>query len=238
MQSAFRNLGIRVDQLKLLILAAWFPLDHRLYYFVDKCLPFGASISCSHFQRVSNCISHIVQVRCLGKPNINYLDDYLFAHLLRSLCNRQIRTLLDICDLISFPISMDKTTRGTTILTFLGLLIDTIKQMVSIRVDKVQRAQELKREILGARKVTVLRLQKLCSFLNFLCKCIVPGTAFTRRLYVMISPVLAQHHHHHINVNHEMEEDLKLWLQFLDNPIIYCRPFFDYSTTFIADKLD
>ena len=203
MKSAFRNLGIKIGQFNLLILAAWSPMDHKLYYFVDKCLPFGASISCSHFQRVSNCIAHIVRVKSQGKPNVNYLDDYLFAHLLKRLCDQQIRLFLRICEQICFPVSLEKTTWGTTILPFLGLLIDTVKQIIAIPVDKVQRAQVLITEILGSKKVTVLKLQKLCGFLNFLCKCIVPGRAFTRRLYSMIAPQLAPHHH--INVSHDMK---------------------------------
>ena len=236
MKSAFRNLGIKVSQFKLLILAAWSPIDHKLYYFVDKCLPFGTSISCSHFQRVSNAISHIVRVKCHGKENVNYLDDYLFCQLLKGMCDQQIRIFLDVCESICFPISMDKTCWGTTILPFLGMLIDTVRQIVAIPVDKVRRAQLLVGEILYSRTVTVHKLQKLCGFLNFLCKCIVPGRAFTRRLYSMIAPQLAPHHH--IGVNHEMKQDLRTWVEFLDNPVIYCRPFFDFSTTLVADKLD
>ena len=55
MTSAFRNLGIKLEQWFLLILKAVSPIDGETYYFVDKCLPFGAAISCSHFQRFSDC---------------------------------------------------------------------------------------------------------------------------------------------------------------------------------------
>ena len=60
MKSAFRNLGIRKQDWKFLIMKAVSPIDGKTYYFVDKCLPFGASISCSHFQRFSNAIRHIL----------------------------------------------------------------------------------------------------------------------------------------------------------------------------------
>ena len=46
MRSAFRNLGMKVDQFCLLIMKARSPLDGKIYFFVDKCLPFGVSISC------------------------------------------------------------------------------------------------------------------------------------------------------------------------------------------------
>ena len=60
MKSAFRNLGIKKNHWKYLVMKAISPLDGKTYYFVDKCLPFGASISCSHFQRFSNAVKHIV----------------------------------------------------------------------------------------------------------------------------------------------------------------------------------
>ena len=59
--SAFRNLGGKVRNFKILLLKAKSPLDGKVYYFVDKCLPFEASISCSYFQRVSDAIAHIVK---------------------------------------------------------------------------------------------------------------------------------------------------------------------------------
>ena len=63
MKSAFRNLGIRKRDWKFLVMKATNPLDGQTYYFVDKCLPFGASISCSHFQRFSDAIKDIVQYK-------------------------------------------------------------------------------------------------------------------------------------------------------------------------------
>ena len=61
MKSAFRNLGMSKKDWKWLILMAKSPIDGKIYYFVDKCLPFGASISCSHFQRFSDAIAHNCQ---------------------------------------------------------------------------------------------------------------------------------------------------------------------------------
>ena len=44
MKSAFCNLGILPSQYYLLVMYAVSPFDGQVYYFVDKCLPFGASI--------------------------------------------------------------------------------------------------------------------------------------------------------------------------------------------------
>ena len=78
MDAAFRNLGIRKDHWHWLIMKAESPIDGKTYFFVDKCLPFRASISCAHFQAVSDAMAHIVKF-FTRKPLVNYLDNYLFT---------------------------------------------------------------------------------------------------------------------------------------------------------------
>ena len=57
LKSAFRHFGIKPGDWPLLVMKARSPIDKVFYYFVDKCMPFGAAISCSHFQRFSKCVS-------------------------------------------------------------------------------------------------------------------------------------------------------------------------------------
>ena len=168
MQSVFRNLGIKPEHWKYLVMKAVSPLDGKTYYFVDKCLPFGASISCLHFHRFSNAVKHIVQYK-ISKKLVNYLDDFLFAALMKLMCNNQVKDFLAVCALINFPVSLEKTFRGTTKLTFLVLLIDTINQCVCIPIDKIERAVAMIQEILDkkSKKITLNQLQKVCGFLNF-----------------------------------------------------------------------
>ena len=183
---AFHNLGIFQGHWRYLIMKARSPLDGKIYYFIDKCLPFGAGISCVHFQHFSNAVAHLVQWRMrlqTGKdqPLINYLDDFLFIALLKSLCNDQMSIFVELCSEIKFPIAEDKTVWGCTCLVFLGLLIDTVKQIILLPREKIQFGQELLNDTLNrkSRKVTVHDLQKIAGFLNFLGKAIVPGRAFT-----------------------------------------------------------
>ena len=228
MSAAFRNLGIKMEHWKYLIMKARNPKDGKMYYFVDKCLPFGAAISCSHFQRFSNAIAHLVTYRT-NKPLVNYLDDFLFVALLAFMCNMQIDAFLEICQLIRFPVSLEKTFRVMTQLVFLGLLIDSELQLVLIPKEKIEKGKELVNKILNnkSRKVTVKDLQKLTGYLNFLGRAIVPGQAFTRRLYAFARGTLKPHHH--VRVNAEMQRDLTMWLQFLCQPTIYSHPFLDFN---------
>ena len=217
------------------------PIDGLWYYFVDKCLPFGSSISCAHFQDFSNSVAHIVRFYT-KRECINYLDDYLFVALMKAICDGQVEVFLDICRIINFPVSLEKTFWGTTRgTTFLGLLIDTVKQLVCIPVEKIDRANELICQVLQKKnkKITVHQLQRLCGYLNFICRAVVPGRAFTRRLYAytatkkgVLKPC------HHIRVNSEMRADLTLWKIFLGDSSAYCRPFIDFNKTQSAVDID
>ena len=123
MSSAFRNVPMAKCQWWLMVMKAKHPITKKWKFFVDKCLPFGSSISCAIFQAISDAIAWIVTHRT-RKSNVNYLDDYLFAAALKRLCDQQMETFLSICKEINFPVAPEKTFWGTTMLTFLGLLLD------------------------------------------------------------------------------------------------------------------
>ena len=234
--AAFRNLGIKPEHWPLLMMKAKSPIDGKWYYFIDKCLPFGASISCAHFQAFSDSVAHVVQYYTKKKVT-NYLDNFLFAVLLKWLCDHQVNIFLWVCREIQFPVNLDKTFWGTMTLTFLGLLIDTIKQLVCVPVDKVNRATDLIRSILMKKKLKVHELQRLCGYLNFLYRAVVPGRAFTRQLYAYTAGKMLKPHHH-VQITGEMRADLSMWMSFLGHPSAYCRPFMDFKLHLDAQDVD
>ena len=222
MSSAFRHVPMRKDQWHLLVMKATHPVSKKTYYFVDKYLPFGSSISCAIFQSVSDAIAHIVQQK-VKKANVNYLDDFLFAAAMKWFCDQQVQRFLDVCKDINFPVALEKTFWGTGVLVFLGLLLDTQRQLVCIPPDKISKALTLIDQFLNNKKATVLQFQRLCGSLNFLCRCIVPGRAFLRRLYLIGNKDLKQHHHVKITKEHKL--DLTTWKFFLTQPDIFYRGF-------------
>ena len=59
--SAFRILPGKPQQHFLFILKATHPITKEVLYFVDKCLPFGSSISCALFQSFSDALTHVME---------------------------------------------------------------------------------------------------------------------------------------------------------------------------------
>ena len=237
MHAAFRNLGVLRKQFCLLVMKAQDPNTGKTQYFFDKAVPFGNARSCALFQAFSDCVAHLVRFRT-GRDLINYLDDYLFAALVSAVCNGQMQVFMDICASINFPISLEKTCWATTQLVFLGMLIDTVKQIVMIPCEKVYKAHNLIDAVLNnpSKKLTLKQLQRICGYLNFIGKCIIPGRAFTRRLYAYTADTKLKPHHH-IRVNGEMRSDLSTWKVFLENPSVFSRPFMDFSKYWYAEEI-
>ena len=139
-------------------------------YFVEKCLPFGASISCSHYQRFSNALRYLLEHRTGndGKAVTNYLDDFLFLAILRQMCNSMIQKFLDLCSELNIAVAFEKTEWADEMLVFLGILLNGKSMTLSIPLEKQQKALKMLEDITGKKRAKVKQLQSLTGFLNFL----------------------------------------------------------------------
>ena len=92
LRSAYRVAPMKVKHFCFLVLKAEDPTTGVFMFFIDKCMPFGASISCAHFQRISNALKHIVEsLEGIYNSITNYLDDFLFVHYIKMLCRQLMR---------------------------------------------------------------------------------------------------------------------------------------------------
>ena len=89
-----------------------------------------------------------------------------------------------------------------------------------------------------SKKITLLYLQRICGLLNFLCRSIVPGRAFTRRLYGKTATAGQLRPYHYIKVSAEMKMDLEVWAKFLRQPSVFSRPFVDFSAGVTATEIE
>ena len=141
--SAFRNLPIKPGHCCWLVMKTRHPITKLTYYFVDKCLPFGASISCAHFQSFSDALAFIAEFRAavvavgLYTPVTNYLDDFLFLSLIKALCNKLMNSFIIICGEVGCPISEEKTEWATESIVFLGMLLNGLYCTISIPMEKI-----------------------------------------------------------------------------------------------------
>ena len=244
LESAFRVLPLKRGCWAWLVMCAQNPKTGEWEYFIDKCLPFGASISCAHFQQVSNALRHVVEVRT-ATVTTNYLDDFLFVAITIVQCNYLVTQFLLICEMINFPVSKEKTVRATDLLVFLGILLNGRHMQLAVPLEKRIKAEQLLMYMIDKTKVTIRKLQVLCGYLNFLNKAIFPGRAFTRRMYAKYSNCLKGgsdsklKQYHHMRLDQEFKLDCRVWLEFLQlsNSRVVNRPMVDLSTFVSAHEI-
>lgn len=234
-KNAFRVLPIHPHDRRWQVLKAENPLTGRFVYFVDLCVSFGNWASCFLYESFSKAMAHIYQSKA-GVPGISYLDDALQAGIGEQQANQFLGIFLQLCQQIGMPVADDKTVTATPIIVFLGMIINALHNTVGLPVDKVDKALNQLDRILHSKSVTILDMQKVTGLLNFFCRAVVPGRAFTRRLYAAYSG-LGLKQHHHVKVSPEMRLDLAMWQTFLTMKGKVFRPFVDFDDDNIAIDL-
>ena len=232
-------LPLRKDCFQWLILKAVDPRDGKTKYFVKKCLPFGSSISCSHYQRFSNALRHIIEFRTgfRGRAINNYLDDFLFIAFTEMVCNQMIQMFIKLCQELRVPVAFEKTEWAGTLLVFLGIVLDGVNLVLSLPVEKKNKALNLLNDILSKKRAMVKQIQVLTGYLNFLTKAIFAGRTFTRRMYAKISQMatgknnVALKPFHQIKLDKEFKLDCEIWRTFLTfyHETTICRPMVDLA---------
>ena len=241
LEAAFRVLPLSRESYKWVILRAEDPETGEKWFFIEKNLPFGSSISCSHFQEFSDSLRNIVEFKTRSPVALtNYLDDFLFTATTVRKCNYLIKVFLDVCFEIGVPVAQKKTVWGCEEIIFLGIILNGKEKLLKIPEDKRTKALNMLCWIGDKKKAKVGDLEKLSGFLNFLTKAIFPGRAFTRRMYAKFTGLENLKKHHHIKLDAEFKGDCQVWREFLDTNIYakVCRPFVDLSFKLTAEQLN
>ena len=219
LKSAFRLIPLRSRCWKILIMKAKNPETDEWMFSIDKCLPFGSSISCAIFQRFSNALAHITRWKLKNLAFIaiiNYLDNFLNIAKSEELCNIMLRIFHQVCTDLRIPLAKDKTVWVSLFIVFLGILLDGERHLLALPMEKINKAVMLLKIFLQRKKATVKEIQSLAGLLNFLHKAIYPGRAFTRRMYAKVATDHLKWHHH-VNLDREFRNDCMIWLKFLSN---------------------
>lgn len=89
---------------------------------------------------------------------MNYLDDFLFAAINKMICDYLINSFIQVCSEINVPVAVEKTKWGSTIIVFLGILLDRERLLLSLPLEKQQKAVNLLKEVTNKKKVHVKQL--------------------------------------------------------------------------------
>ena len=180
-------------------------------FFIDTCLPFGASISCAIFEDISTLI-HWIAERQAGHALVHYLDDFFMVRCLPYVCGRIMSSFKEVCNKIGMPIFPEKAVGPVQVIQFLGLTIDTIGMVIKVPEDKRVDILTIITKIIQKRKATSLNLQSLAGKLNFLCKAVPASRPFIKNVYEAFTGIPQQRH---IDLKGNVLADLRMWKAFL-----------------------
>lgn len=209
-KSAFRLLPIHPADFELLGIQ----LDGK--FFIEKNLPFGLSSSCYLWETFARFIQYLVESRSGFNSIDHYLDDYIFmggAHTQE--CQTLMSTFMSTCNELQIPIAHKKSVGPTTVLPFLGYIIDTNLMMVLIPPEKISKLKTSLEFLLSRKKVTRKDLESVVGLMSFCSRAIPSSRAFLRRLYDLIAQV--KEPFYRIRLGQELKSDIRMWLQFLVN---------------------
>ncbi|MCP3932442.1 MAG: hypothetical protein GY705_25505, partial [Bacteroidetes bacterium] len=128
-------------------------------------------------------------------------------------CRVSLQEFLMLADSIGLPIKHEKTVFPTTVAELHGLQFDSNTMILSVPMDKVQKAVSKITEILGMDKVSLLDLQSVAGLLGFCSKAIPAGRTFLRRIFDLTKGLKFQKQR--TILNEEARKDLITWWKFL-----------------------
>ena len=145
---------------------------------------------------------------------INYLDDYLiFGDPNSQECAEALSLAMHSCKCLGVPVSAHKLEGPATTVTFLGILLDTVKHEIRLPADKLSRLRTLIQSWSLKKCCTKRELLSLIGQLQHACRVVPPDRSFLRRIINLSTT--AKELRHHIHLNAGCRSDLQWWSTFL-----------------------
>ena len=162
---------------------------------------------------------------------MHYLDDLLLLLLLLLLlgppnsaeCGHALQNSLRLCNRLGFPIAPHKLEGPAPQLSFLGILIDTDRDTLSLPADKLSRLRAVIIEWCVRKFCRKRELLSLIGQLQHACRVVRAGRTFLRRMIDLSSSI--RELDHWVRLNREFRSDLRWWDLFLVdwNGVAFCR---------------
>jgi len=176
-KSAFRLLPVHPVDRHMLVMK-W---KQQLY--IDNCLPFGLRSAPKLFNILADLLSWILEQQGVS-PIMHYLDDFLTLAPPDSLtCQRNLDIIRSVCLHLGVPLAVEKVECPSTSLTFLGIVLDTVRMEARLPIDKLRRIRHQVRTWLSKRKATKRQILSLVGLLQHATKVVRPGHTFLSRMY-------------------------------------------------------
>lgn len=247
LQDAYKHIFVRPADWHLLGFTWPDDKGNEAVYF-SKVLNFGLRSSPALFDAYSGALLDLMVDAGAASSTVRYVDDFLTIADSAESCQYSLDIMLTTCSLAGFSVQPSKVTPPATSVVFLGINIDAAEGIISLPQDRLLEVKELVTSWMGAKVITKRQLLRLLGKLNFACRVIRQGRAFTGRL--ISASKSTKHLHYKIHLSKEAILDLRWWADCLQshNGVSYiprpwteattCHVFTDASDKAVAGKWD
>ncbi|CAC5417893.1 unnamed protein product [Mytilus coruscus] len=170
-KSAFRNLIVNPADFDLL------GIKFNDHFYIDKSLPFGCSISCNLFEKFATFLQWLVEQRSRLHSVDHYLDDFIFIGAKSTgHCSILMEAFSKVCNEFLLQKKNNWTCYNHP---FSGFVIDTVRMMVIIPQEKLEKLQSELSSLLHRKKIITLReLEFITGLMSFCSRAIPSSRAF------------------------------------------------------------
>lgn len=198
------------------------PTDHSLLgmciegkFYYDRALPMGLSYSCQLFEQLSTALHWIADYKLSVSGCAHILDDFFFVAPDYQKALIDLNAFLSLMSELNIPIKSSKTCLPSTVLSFVGIELDSISMEKRLPMDKVTKIKLLLAQFKSRKHVTLRDLQSLIGLLQFACSVVTPGRPFLRRLIDLTIGLRLPYHRRRLTL--EAKADLHAWSIFIDH---------------------
>jgi hypothetical protein len=207
-EHAYRNVPIHPSDRRLLGMM-W---EGSLY--VDTVLPFGLRSAPKIFSSIADTIEWIALQEGVSVL-IHYLDDFLTMGGKSSPeCSHNLDLLIQLCNRLGIPLKWQKLEGPATMLTFLGIVLDTHRMEMRLPEGRLEELKQLITKWMDRKAGKKRDVLSVIGKLAHAAKIIVPGRIFLRRMIDVAHK--AKQLDHWIHLTAEFKSDLAWWHCFID----------------------
>jgi len=206
LRKAYRQISICPSNYNL-VAFCW-----KKHIFCDTVLSMGLRSAAAICQRVTNAIAYMMFR--IGVYVLNYLDDLAGAEV-KDLAEFSYDCLGVVLKRCGLKESVDKASPPSEIMTFLGVLFNTITMTMEVTPERLEEISKLVAEWLRKPEASLRQVQSLVGKLNFVAACVRSGRVFICRLINWMKDLYSYAPHVLVPVPFEVQKDICWWDKFL-----------------------
>jgi len=189
-------------------------------YNADQYLPFGLRTAPYIFNLFAEMFHWILEDElqriALPAKIVHYLDDFLIILPSATTTDLNINTtrFSELCQEVGHSIKESKNEEGT-IASFGGIAMERENMVIRLPEKNLLKAQQLVQNAIDQTSLSLVELQKLTGYLNFIAKVVPLGRTVLRSLYNMQLYIRTERTYYRRRISSEAQRDLTWWQKVL-----------------------